>query len=70
MNPQTPDVYLDMRPSCMIDPEHPQADRGMQPRRHVFRVCVMALMRDSHKRSMQTCMNVSSKCRIIRTMKN
>ena len=56
MNPQTPDVYLDMRPSCIIDPEHPQpvaqADRGMQPRWNAFRVCVMALMRDSHKRNM------------------
>ena len=61
MNPQTPDVYLDMRPSCMIDPEHPQADRGMQ-RRHAFRVCVM---RDSHKRSMQTCTDASGICRII-----
>ena len=61
MNPQTPDVYLDMPPSCMIDPEHKQADRGMQ-RRHAFRVCVM---RDSHKRSMQTFMDASSKCRII-----
>jgi hypothetical protein len=45
----------------MIDPEHPQADRGMQ-RRHAFQVCVM---RDSHKRSMQTYMDASSKYRII-----
>ena len=53
MNPQTPDVYMDMRPSCMIDPEHPQADRGMQ-RRHAFRVFVM---RGSHERSVQTIMH-------------
>jgi hypothetical protein len=46
------------------------ADRGMQPRPHVFRVYVMALMRDSHKRSMQTFMDSSSKCRIIWIMKN
>ena len=40
MNPQTIDVYMDIRPSCMIDPEHPQADSGM-PRRHACRICVM-----------------------------
>ena len=57
MNPQTPDVYVDMRPSCVIDPEHPQADRGMQ-RRHAFRVRVM---RDSHKRSVKTCTDANNK---------
>jgi hypothetical protein len=45
----------------MIDPEHPNADKGMQ-RWHAFRVCVM---RDSHKRSVKTCTDASSKFRII-----